>query len=450
MDRIKGELEKAFKAFGFTLPDTRAALKDLVDSFDLTTASGRLAYLGVMSLSAELDALYKSLDDAKKAVDSYLAVQKQYNDLFTPESEKSLNEFKWLTDAFGKLGYSIPPTREAFRKFIDSLSEEERRLLGLNDDILGKLDKYYKEKEASAQKALDDELKALESAAEAKKKALQDSMALEKEALQASHQARLDALQAEATAAQEALSKIQAVASALKTAIDGFKLEKDTLDQTTFKAAQAQLVAWAAGSGLPEQAALDKTLGGIGSFSKSSYATQADYARDYWVTMNALNTLDKRAGVQQTAAEKMVEGIQKQIDLENKWYEAEMKRLDDILAAQLLAIDVALKAAEDAAKRAEEIYKTIGDSDPNRDRSKDVPADPMSQPTNQPVDSSGGGKADVLIQSLIDEVKAWREAQRLQVVDMASYQKRSADTLRKWDDEGLPDNRDGITLLRVG
>jgi len=413
MARLSLELAKAFEAFGFVLPDTRDGLQSLVDSFDLTTESGRLAYIGVMQLAAELDAFYNSLDDVKDVVDNYLNVVQQYYDLFTDDDQKLADQIQWLADAFAVLGLVLPPTREEFKKLIETLTEEQRRLLAENENILGKLDNYYKEQDRLAEEQKQREEEARREAEEAQRKAIED----QKQMISEAHNDRLEALNEESQAAQEALQKINGVVSSLKSAIASFRLDKDILDQSTFQASRDQLVAWAGGKGLPEQEALDKTLGGLSSFDKNSYATQADYARDYWTTMGALTELEKRGLKQQTAAEKMVDNLQKQIDLENEWYQAEMERMDELVAAVgEIKAAVAPVAAPGTA--------------------------PPEQQPNAP--STAAQMAE-----LIAEVKSWRESQRMEAVDMATYQKRSADTLRKWDDEGMPDNREGTTYLKV-
>jgi len=413
MARLSLELAKAFEAFGFVLPDTRDGLQSLVDSFDLTTESGRLAYIGVMQLAAELDAFYNSLDDGKDVIDNYLNVVQQYYDLFTDDDQKLADQIQWLADAFEVLGLVLPPTREEFKKLIETLTEEQRRLLAENENILGRLDDYYKEQDRLAEEQKQREEEARREAEEAQRKAIED----QKQMISEAHNDRLEALNEESQAAQEALQKINGVVSSLKSAIASFRLDKDILDQSTFQASRDQLVAWSKGKGLPEQEALDKTLGGLSSFDKNSYATQADYARDYWTTMGALTELERRGLKQQTAAEKMVDNLQKQIDLENEWYQAEMERMDELVAAVgEIKAAVAPVAAPGTA--------------------------PPEQQPNAP--STAAQMAE-----LIAEVKSWRESQRMEAVDMATYQKRSADTLRKWDDEGMPDNREGTTYLKV-
>jgi len=413
MARLSLELAKAFEAFGFVLPDTRDGLQSLVDSFDLTTESGRLAYIGVMQLAAELDAFYNSLDDGKDVIDNYLNVVQQYYDLFTDDDQKLADQIQWLADAFAVLGLAIPPTREEFKKLIETLTEEQRRMLAENENILGRLDDYYKEQDRLAEEQRRAEEEARREAEEAQRKAIED----QKQMISEAHNDRLEALNEESQAAQEALQKINGVVSSLKSAIASFRMDKDILDQSTFQASRDQLVAWSKGKGLPEQEALDKTLGGLSSFDKNSYATQADYARDYWTTMGALTELERRGLKQQTAAEKMVDNLQKQIDLENEWYQAEMERMDELVAAVgEIKAAVAPVAAPGTA--------------------------PPEQQPNAP--STAAQMAE-----LIAEVKSWRESQRMEAVDMATYQKRSADTLRKWDDEGMPDNREGTTYLKV-
>jgi len=415
LDNTIASITSEFTALDIAVPATRSELRAIVDGFDLTTESGRRSYIAVMGMSDGLDSMYTAIEGTAAAIDSFVAVQKEYYDTFTTEEQKAADTLATVTAAFVALGLTLPGTREELVAMIAGLSEAEQRALAANAGIVAQLNSVYAAQEAAATKAAQEQADAAAKAAAAQEEA----------------QRKVDEAQAEATrkaqeAAQEALQKITAIVSSLQSAISGFRLEKDALDQATFKTSQSQLVAWAASGKLPEQEALDKSLGGLSSFSKSSYATQADYARDYWVTMNALTTLEKRAVKQQTAAERMVNGVESQLSLSTEWFGVETDWLQRIVGA----VDGLAKAQGFTGSAA---ATPTGESP--------VYTAPVAQPTQV-------GTADNTA-ALIAEIREWREAQRVQAVDMALYQKRSADTLRKWDDEGLPDNRDGVTLLRT-
>jgi tape measure domain-containing protein len=65
-------MTSTFAALGSAVPPTRAALDDLVKSFDLSTDAGRKSYVGVMGMAEAMDAYYSAAEAAEATLQGLL------------------------------------------------------------------------------------------------------------------------------------------------------------------------------------------------------------------------------------------------------------------------------------------------------------------------------------------------------------------------------------------
>ena len=117
--KLQEQLNTIFGYMGIVLPDARQGFRDLVESLDLTTEAGQMAYVTLLNLSEQADAYYKYLEEAAtKAVD--LAKQ-ALKDAFAAEKQE-------ITDAYqlelARMNESLSETQDIIsdlQKSVDKL-----------------------------------------------------------------------------------------------------------------------------------------------------------------------------------------------------------------------------------------------------------------------------------------------------------------------------------------
>lgn len=120
-------LNADFNTLGVTaIPQTHKQFLDLLNSFDLTTDSGRALYASVLDLSNAFVAVHGTADEAAKALDAMTAsatdfFKKNFYSEAEQNAQKYAAELKKLADAQEALGVAIPTSVAGFRALIEGI-----------------------------------------------------------------------------------------------------------------------------------------------------------------------------------------------------------------------------------------------------------------------------------------------------------------------------------------
>lgn len=186
----------------------------------------------------------------------------------------------------------------------------------------------------------------------------------EKSAAQAAHEAEMKALQVRIDASTSSISKLQSLSSSLHATLDQLA-NAVPVDLNTRSASRAEIEAALAiaqaGGPLPDADALKDALSVLTKDASDQYASYVDYQRDQYQTKNSIQNLAKITDKQLTNEQQVLKTLQDQKAALDLAYEAEIARLDEILAAQqahinalngeaaiLLSIPEALKSIAEA------------------------------------------------------------------------------------------------------
>ena len=123
------------------------------------------------------------------------------------------------------------------------------------------------------------------------------------------------------------------------------RLESEQFDRD--RRASAQRVLQQALSGNVNMDTLGPALQTLSESSTDMFSTFEDYARDYLKTSIGIAQLSTKTDSQLSAAEQTVENLKNQIELEENWYKDEIKTLEDQLDA-LLGLNKSILSLSDA------------------------------------------------------------------------------------------------------
>ena len=365
----------------------------------------------------------------------------------------------------------------------------EQELAAATDDatraILEQI--YALEDEARAREAeiqaANDAYAALEKSVNAQKEAINasyqdriDALNAERDAIQAASDARLDALDAERTAAEEALSAAQSALSSIQSAIDSLngQVESDPISQAI---AAQQLAAWGAAGLLPsDPRQLDETIAAATRIDAEDYTSEAAYRAAQGSTLSGLLLLEKAGLSQVSVAEStldaierqtaeiqdgtqaQLDAIQQQIDSSAAWRDAELERLDQLLEDARTSVEIATGTYEATLSLEEAIaaFNTaIALIDPD---APTLTLDGLSETLgtavvalDDRVATTGAALEAGMIQQTSElsairgEIVALRRDMAIGAGSSLTALKSVDDRLKRWDDDGLPVERDADT-----
>jgi hypothetical protein len=109
---LQSQINTVLEYIGMALPDARQGFRDLVESLDLTTEAGQMAYVTLLNLAEQADAYYKyleeaatkALDVAKQALQNAFSAEKQrITDAYQLELKKTQDIITDLQESVNKL-----------------------------------------------------------------------------------------------------------------------------------------------------------------------------------------------------------------------------------------------------------------------------------------------------------------------------------------------------------
>jgi hypothetical protein len=195
--------------------------------------------------------------------------------------------------------------------------------------------------------ALQDEKTAIEAITDALKTGASDAFDLlsrsidaEKSALSVAHEAALTALQTQTDAVNAAVQKTTSLANQLHSALDSATVVNSAGNRDAARAEITTALALArAGGVLPDADSISKALATVREDPADKYSSYVEYARDVARTNNEIAALAGITDDQLTIEEKQLATLKSQLSVEQQRYEAEVARLDSILASSKAQLD---------------------------------------------------------------------------------------------------------------
>ena len=310
------------------------------------------------------------------------ALESYFENYFT-EAEQVAAKTEQMRQQFAALGVAMPATAPAFRALVEASPALRGQLLLLAEDFAGLMESSESTSNAleiaeqrrqieieimrlqgdeigalAAERAIelaamDESLRALRERAnlikdeeDARQKALDDAMSALRRAVEAEKELKTKAYNEtmkgydkaiEATRAK--MTKLSGLAQTLNSA-----REQVGMPDTDRAGAQAQLqsmlaIARAGGVATLDQAKLQKTLGVLAKESGEMFGSTRDYEFDRYQTAIAVGELADLTDNALSTEEKALESLERQREQAKLAHEAEMARLDGILANAQLQLD---------------------------------------------------------------------------------------------------------------
>ncbi len=254
-DTATRQLTEALAEIGINaMPATRDAYRDLVESQDLTTESGRETYAALMGLSGAFAALVPAMQSASASVeDIEKAYQRLTNVTFT--AEQAAEQRIGLEEKLLTLQGNTAELRRRELQAIDASNRGLQRLVWALDDV-----------QTASASVLDAEKKLADAQAQAQ---------------QQQYDTQYEAAKAIADAARAAADEMKSLADTLRDFVLGETLTPSDLFADTLKKAL--------GGDADAMRALPQAANAQMDTARQSALTQADYAIARAQTLNAIN-----------------------------------------------------------------------------------------------------------------------------------------------------------------
>ncbi|WGG48921.1 phage tail length tape measure family protein [Rugamonas sp. DEMB1] len=302
------QVTEQMSALGLASITTKDQFKALVMGLDLSSEADAKRYAALMKVSGDFataaDATAAAIARAQEAAKATAGLDGQIYDL-THTAAEALARQRLVELA------AMTATDAALQRRINALNDERaaaEKLVGAAGNALTRL---------------------------------QDAVSGEKTVKAAAHQAEMAAIQARIDAEAVAIGKIKGLSDLLHTSLDQVRPAGDQAAER--RAAQAQIesaIAIAkAGGPLPTAESLKQALATVGKDASGLFGTQADFQRDQYRTMNALASLSTLTDKQLTGEQRTLAVLEDQKKITQDAFDAEVKRLDDILGVGKAQVD---------------------------------------------------------------------------------------------------------------
>ncbi|WP_217621215.1 hypothetical protein [Phaeobacter inhibens] len=274
-------LDEAAEKLNLTLPTTHEAFRNLVAGLDRTTEEGREAYVTLIGLSDEFSVVHGT---AQQAADALNGVG---DALSQAEAEARRLKEQNIRDALAELTGAIK----------EAVDEMQDRLGIISDRLKLRL------------------------------KRLQISVGAERDSITASHTALMDQLEGRLGTLEGAAEKSRQLFETLDDAIR----DRRRIDVEGREVERRRALMYVQNGGSdPDR--LSDALSVLGEDNSADFSNYADFLADYYRTSNIISERGDAAQTEMTAADMAVSALEQQIALAQSQHEAEMQRLDQILA----------------------------------------------------------------------------------------------------------------------
>ncbi|MGV6397004.1 DUF4214 domain-containing protein [Pseudomonas caspiana] len=368
--RSQEDIQKDLDAWFTSLGNSAvAAISDATNSgvanytFDeLTTFTNNLYSINDMFKLLNINALpvtvwggklteqYVAMAGGMEALQS--AATSYYNAFFS-ETERADDTLAAVRAQFKSLNLTLPDTAPGFRAMvegIDSTTDSGRamyiQLMGLSSSAASAytiLESRAKEAEAASDAASQAALDAAQAVKDAllgvvsnASSGVSRAVEAERDAATKAYNTRVASLNEMSATAAQSVTDLSTVSNSLESALKSLNGTSDDAVKTLRAQAQATLqsaLATArAGGSLAGFTGLEDALSTVSDNNTDLYSSMEDFARDQGRTANVVAELNAINGKQLTAAEKLQEGLETQIDQAKEAYDAQMAQYDQQLA----------------------------------------------------------------------------------------------------------------------
>ena len=292
--RIYAELIEA-------IPTSREEFNDLIGQIDTTTEAGRLFYEEIMKLVEAFDAMYDSIENFER----WLGV--------TDDEELAT---KRLTKIFEDMGMTLPDSKDALLKMYEAgkFTAEQLAILGASVE----------------------DLETLFGAADEVQESYDDLS-----------NATIRELEASLSKFTEELNKSKAALEATKSAIENLRKASQTTE-TYMDEIRNRARAALTEQRLPDD--IQEIVRGLGEVNKEDYGTSEDYMAAVYENENLLRQIQLRAQNQVNYDQKQVDLIQEQINVAKEALIAEKDNTQKLIASyqeQILELEGKLQTMWD-------------------------------------------------------------------------------------------------------
>ncbi len=359
-------IKRTFESADVELASSRQAYREMVEDIDLTTEAGREMFATMMALSGQAAQYYSIIEQQAAAAAAQAAAAaaqaaanaQLYYDQFTTAPQKIDDALAGIVAQFSAMDVALPATRAGFVAAVDALdttTEAGKKMFDTLMSVAGAADAYYDILEARAASVSAGTANAAVAASRGALSTLSAAINAEKSSIASAYQAQADSIRSAIGSANDSLSQMRSVASSLRSAVNGLRLESEQYAaQSRRSAQQAIRQALSGGGRLQMTEPLERALGTVSQSSEELFGSFEDYARDYWQTYFAIEQLAERAEDQLSADEQAVKALERQLDQSQRFHDAEIERLDGVLEGAnaqleaLLGIDTSVQSVEAA------------------------------------------------------------------------------------------------------
>lgn len=342
-------------------------------------------------MSADAIALSQSLISIAGGLDALTTSAANYYDAFFTESEKSLRNQQFLTDALVSQNLVLPETREAYRSLVEGLD--------LSTD-----------------------------AAQEQYVALMDLSEKAADYYDALEESQMDALRSQIDLAQASINEYQQLSNALQSAYDAINVS--SVDSMSYMSAQSELfgaLTLAQNGELPSLNSIEDSLNVVAQNNVENYASLVDFERDQAITSNLISEL---MGYTDSA-----------LDVEDQML-IELQRQTDLLSG------LNIVSAETDGSHKDGLYSVPFDGYTATLHQGEavVDARTMSGLRQYGINTSNGSNGALIaeIKALKSEVSAMREQSYQVNLAVAVSTGKTSRVLDQWNEEGMPVVRDEV------
>lgn len=352
-------IKRTFESADVELVSSREAYRAMVEDIDLTTEAGQKMFATMMALSGQAAQYYSIIEQqAAAAAAQALANTQLYYEQFTTAGQKTEDVLAGIVAQFEDLELALPGTRDGFIAAVDALdttTEAGKKMFDTLMGVAGAADAYYDILEARAASVSAGTANAAVAASRGTLSTLSAAINAEKSSIASAYQAQADSIRSAIGSANDSLSQMRSVASSLRSAVNGLRLESEQYAAQSRRSAQQAIRQALSGGGRVQMTAqLERALDTVSQSSEDLFGSFEDYARDYWQTYFAIESLAERAEDQLSADEQAVKALERQLDQSQRFHDAEIERLDGVLEGAnaqleaLLGIDTSVQSVEAA------------------------------------------------------------------------------------------------------
>lgn len=382
-------LSEQFSELGFVMPETRDGFRDLVEAQRLGTKEGREAYASLLGLAAGFDQLITASESATVAVDE---VSEGLSDAARQQRASLRRQLLTLLGRDDKIRNmelrALDPANRALQERIWALQDEEAAIKAANairDErrglrerlwkVLGKTDRLRARELAGLDASnralqeriwrLEDEqdlISSLKDGVSAAMSAVSDTIGAEIDRINDSAQEQISRLSDDMAAASSradaarnsvigfideiedsSVGAFLRMRDEIRQVIDARGAISEAQERSGYRAAQAQIIDFATGQEITEDA-LSRALGGLQTDSSRFFGSFSEYAFDTARTTQTLRELEAVTGDQLTEAEQQV---------------AALRELYDVSEEGFSSLDAAVAALESETAKAEQLEREI-------------------------------------------------------------------------------------------